>query len=167
MDAVVRGTLDGLQLFLAVIAVIIVVFSLVALVNQMLGALPDYAGSALTVQRIFGWLFAPLMWLLGIPWAEASTAGSLMGVKAILNEYVAYLELAALPAGSLSPRSMLISIYAMCGFANLASIGLLVSTLTTLCPERRREIAGLGFKSWIAGNLVSMMTGAVVGIVAT
>ncbi|MCB1623460.1 MAG: nucleoside:proton symporter [Pseudomonadales bacterium] len=166
MDALVRGTLDGLQLFLAVIAVIIVVFSLVALANQMLGALPDYAGAPLTVQRLFGWLFAPLMWLLGVPWTEAATAGSLMGVKAILNEYVAYLELAALPAGSLSPRSMLISIYAMCGFANLASIGLLVSTLTTLCPDRRREIASLGFKSWLAGNLVSMMTGAVVGIVA-
>ncbi len=167
MDALVRGTLDGLQLFLAVIAVIIVVFSLVALVNQTLGALPDFSGAPLTVQRLFGWLFAPLMWLLGVPWAEAQTAGSLMGIKAILNEYVAYLALADLPAGSLTPRSMLISIYAMCGFANLASIGLLISTLTTLCPERRREIAGLGFKSWLAGNLVSMMTGAVVGIVAS
>lgn len=166
MDAVVRGTLDGLQLFLAVIAVIIVVFSLVALTNQALGVLPDIAGAPLTLQRVFGWLFAPLMWTLGIPWAEAQTTGTLMGVKAILNEYVAYLQLSQLPAGSLSPRSTLISVYAMCSFANLASIGLGVSTLTTLCPARRAEIVRFGFKSWFAGNLASAMTGAVVGIIS-
>jgi CNT family concentrative nucleoside transporter len=165
MDAIVRGTLDGLQLFLAVIAVIIVVFSLVALVNEMFGALPDVAGAPLTLQRLFGWLFAPLMWALGIPWTEAQTAGTLMGVKAILNEYVAYLQLAGLPSRTLSPRSTLISVYAMCSFANLASIGLGVSTLTTLCPERRAEIVRFGFKSWFAGNLASAMTGAIVGIV--
>lgn len=166
MDAIVRGTLDGLQLFLAVIAVIIVVFSLVALTNQALGVLPDVSGAPLTLQRIFGWLFAPLMWTLGIPWQEAQAAGTLMGVKAILNEYVAYLQLGALPAGTLSPRSTLIAVYAMCSFANLASIGLGVSTLTTLCPERRAEIVRLGFKSWYAGNLASAMTGAIVGIIS-
>jgi CNT family concentrative nucleoside transporter len=155
-----------LQLFLAVIAVIIVVFSLVALTNQALGVLPDIAGAPLTLQRVFGWLFAPLMWTLGIPWAEAQTTGTLMGVKAILNEYVAYLQLSQLPAGSLSPRSTLISVYAMCSFANLASIGLGVSTLTTLCPARRAEIVRFGFKSWFAGNLASAMTGAVVGIIS-
>jgi CNT family concentrative nucleoside transporter len=165
MDAIVRGTLDGIQLFLAVIGVIIVVFSLVALTNQILGSLPAVADAPLTVQRVFGWLFAPLMWALGIPWAEAQTAGSLMGVKAILNEYVAYLRLAELPAGTLSPRSLLISIYALCSFANLASIGLAVSTLTTLCPERRGEIVRFGFRSWVAGNLASAMTGAIVGLI--
>lgn len=165
IDAVVRGTMDGLALFLAVIAVLMVVFSMVALADHMLGALPDVAGSALTLRRIFGWLFAPLMWTLGVPWAEAVDAGALMGTKAILNEYVAYQQLATEYAGRLSARSTLIVTYALCGFANLASIGLLVSTLTTLAPARRSEILSLGVRSWIAGNLVTSMVGAVIGLV--
>ncbi|MGH8251052.1 MAG: NupC/NupG family nucleoside CNT transporter [Steroidobacteraceae bacterium] len=165
IDAVVRGTMDGLTLFLAVIAVLIVVFSMVALADHMLGVLPDVGGSALTLKRIFGWVFAPLMWTLGVPWAEAGDAGALMGTKAILNEYVAYQQLATEYAGRLSARSTLIVTYALCGFANLASIGLLVSTLTTLAPARRTEILSLGFKSWIAGNLVTCMVGAVIGLV--
>ncbi len=166
IDAIVKGTMDGMQLFLAVIAVIITVFALVALVDAMLTALPFVDGEALSLKRMFGWLFAPLMWLLGVPWAEAVTAGGLMGTKAILNEYVAYLELAALPGGTFSPRSLLIVTYALCGVANLASVGLLVSTIGTLCPERRAEAAGLGMKSWIAGNLTSAMTGAWIGLVS-
>jgi CNT family concentrative nucleoside transporter len=165
IDAIVRGTMDGMQLFLAVIAVIITVFALVALVDAMLAALPMVGGEALSLKRAFGLLFAPLMWLLGVPWAEAQAAGALMGTKAILNEYVAYLELAALPAGTFAPRSLLIVTYALCGVANLASVGLLVSTIGTLCPERRAEAAGLGMKSWVAGNLVSAMTGAWIGLV--
>lgn len=165
MDAVVRGTFDGLRLFLAVIAILIVVFSFVALANFMLGAAPAVAGTPLTLQRIFGWVFAPLMWLIGIPWSEAATAGALMGTKAILNEYVAYLQLADEYAGQLSPRSTLIVTYAMCGFANLASVGLQVSTLTTLAPERRREILALGFKAWISGNLATAMVGAIIGLI--
>jgi concentrative nucleoside transporter, CNT family len=164
-DALVRGTFDGLQLFLAVIAILLVVFALVALVNHMLGALPDVAGAPLTLQRVFGWIFAPLMWLIGVPWSEAVNAGALMGVKAILNEYVAYRELAAGHAGAFSPRSTLILTYAMCGFANLASIGLSISTLTTLAPERRKEILSLGFRSWISGNLATAMIGAVIGVI--
>jgi concentrative nucleoside transporter, CNT family len=165
IDALVRGTFDGLQLFLAVIAVLMVVFSLVALVNFMLGGVPAVEGSPLTLQRIFGWLFAPLMWAIGVPWSEAADAGALMGIKAILNEYVAYQALAGEYAGRLSPRSTLIVTYALCGFANLASIGLQVSTLATLVPERRREILSLGFKSWIAGNLATAMVGAVIGLI--
>lgn len=165
IDAIIRGTMDGVQLFLAVIGVIIVVFALVALVDQMLGVLPMVGGEELTLRRMFGWLFAPLMWAIGVPWSEAPTAGALMGTKAILNEYVAYLDLAALPAGELGPRSQLIVTYALCGVANLASIGLLVSTIGTLCPDRRGEAAALGVKSWIAGNLASAMTGAVIGLV--
>jgi CNT family concentrative nucleoside transporter len=165
IDAIIRGTMDGIQLFLAVIGVIIVVFALVALVDQMLGVLPMVGGEELTLRRMFGWLFAPLMWAIGVPWSEAPTAGALMGTKAILNEYVAYLDLAALPAGELGPRSQLIVTYALCGVANLASIGLLVSTIGTLCPGRRGEAAALGVKSWIAGNLASAMTGAVIGLV--
>lgn len=166
IDAIVKGTMDGMQLFLAVIAVIITVFALVALADMALAATSlEVAGEPLTLKRIMGWLLAPLMWLIGVPWAEAQAAGGLMGTKAVLNEYVAYLELAALPAGTLGPRTMLIVTYALCGVANLASVGLLVSTIGTLAPERRAETAGLGIKSWIAGNLVSAMTGAWIGLV--
>jgi len=165
IDAVTRGTADGLQLFLSVIAVIITVFALVALVDAMLAALPVIEGAPLTLKRLMGWVFAPLMWLIGMPWGEAQAAGALMGTKAVLNEYVAYLELAALAPGTLGPRGELIVTYALCGVANLASVGLLVSTIGTLAPERRAEAAGLGMKSWIAGNLASAMTGAWIGLV--
>lgn len=164
VDALVRGTLDGLQLFLSIIAVLIVVFAMVALTDDIFGLAPDLWGAPLTLQRLFGWIFAPLMWLLGVPWGDAQMAGSLMGTKAILNEYVAYQQMAALGADALSPRGKLITVYALCGFANLASIGLGVSTLSTLCPARRGEFAALGFKSWFAGNLATMMVGAVIGV---
>lgn len=165
IDAIIKGTMDGLQLFLAVIAVIITVFALVALVDMALALLPLVDGDPLTLKRLLGWALAPLMWLIGVPWGEAQAAGALMGTKAVLNEYVAYLELAALPAGTLGPRSLLIVTYALCGVANLASVGLLVSTIGTLCPERRAEAAGLGMKSWISGNLATAMTGAWIGLV--
>lgn len=165
IDAIVRGTSDGVQLFLAVIGVIIVVFALVNLVDQLLALLPLIDGEPLTLRRAFGWLLAPLMWALGVPWEQAPTAGALMGTKAILNEYVAYLDLAALPAGALDSRSLLITAYALCGVANLASVGLLVSTIATLAPERRAEVAALGMKSWVAGNAASALTGAMVGLV--
>lgn len=165
IDAIVKGTMDGMQLFLSVIAVIIVVFALVALVDGVLAALPLIDGAPLSLKRLLGWALAPLMWLLGVPWGEAQVAGGLMGTKAVLNEYVAYLELAALAPGTLSARGTLIVTYALCGVANLASVGLLVSTIGTLAPERRAEAAGLGMKSWIAGNFASAMTGAWIGLV--
>lgn len=166
IDAIVKGTMDGMQLFLSVIAVIIVVFAFVALADMALALLPLIDGEPLTLKRLLGWALAPLMWLIGVPWGEAQAAGALMGTKAVLNEYVAYLELAALAPGTLGPRSLLIVTYALCGVANLASVGLLVSTIGTLCPERRAEAAGLGMKSWIAGNLASAMTGAWIGLVS-
>ena len=165
IDAIVQGTMDGVQLFLAVIGMIIVIFALVALVDQVLALAPAVQGEPLTLRRLFGWLFAPLMWTLGVPWDQAPQAGALMGTKTILNEYVAYMDLAALPPGSLDTRSQLIVTYALCGVANLASIGLLVSTIGTLAPSRRAEAAGLGMKSWVAGNMTSAMTGAVIGLV--
>ncbi len=165
IDAVVRGTMDGVQLFLAVVGIIIVMFALVALADQILGALPLVDGEKVTLKRAFGWLFSPAMWTLGVPWSEAADAGALMGTKAILNEYVAFLEMTALPAGTFSPRSQMIVVYALCGFANLASIGLLVSTISTLAPSRRSEVAALGVRSWIAGNCASAMTGAVIGLI--
>jgi len=166
MDAIVTGTMDGMKLFLSVIAIIIVVFALVALADSVLAFLPEIAGEAVTIRRLFGWLFAPIMWLMGVPWGEAGLAGQLMGTKAILNEYVAYLEFAALPQEALTGRAKLITIYALCGFANLASIGLLISTISALAPGRKTELTDLGFKSWIAGNGASLMTGAVAGLVS-
>lgn len=166
LEALIKGTVDGVQLVLAIVGVLIVIFALVALADQALAAGPNFAGEALSVKRIFGWAFAPLMWAIGVPIEEAATAGALMGTKAVLNEYVAYLAMAELPEGALSPRSAMITVYALCGFANFASIGLLVSTIGGLVPERRAEAAALGFKSWIAGNLATLMTGAVVGTVA-
>jgi len=165
IDAVIKGTMDGVQLFLAVIGIIIVVFALVALVDQVLTVVPPIDGDPLTLRRMFGWLFAPLMWAIGVPWNEAGAAGALMGTKAILNEYVAYLDMAALAPGTLGPRSQLIVTYALCGVANLASVGLLVSTIGTLCPARRADAASLGMKSWVAGNFASAMTGAMIGLV--
>lgn len=165
IDAIVRGTMEGVQVFLAVIGIILVVFALVALVDQILTILPYVDGQAVTIKSGFGWLFAPVMWTLGVPWDQAPAAGALMGTKTILNEYVAFLDLSALPAGTFDPRSQLIVVYALCGFANLASVGLLVSTIGTLSPSRRVEVAGLGMKSWIAGNCATAMTGAVIGLV--
>lgn len=165
MDALIRGTADGVTLVLAVLGIIIVIFALVNIADQILFLFPGVDGTPLTLQRIFGWLFAPAMWAIGVPWDQAPAAGGLMGTKAILNEYVAYLELAALPPGTLDPRTLLIVTYSLCGVANLASVGLIVSTVGTLCPERRGDVAALGMKSWLAGNMVSLMTGAVIGIV--
>jgi CNT family concentrative nucleoside transporter len=165
MDAIIRGTMDGVQLVLAVIGVIIVIFALVNLVDQVLALLPLIDGELLTLRRIFGWVFAPLMWAIGIPWDQAISAGSYMGTKSILNEYVAFLDLAAIEPGTLDPRSLVILTYALSGFANLASVGLIVSTIGSLCPDKRAEVAGLGMKSWLAGNMASLMTGAVIGIV--
>lgn len=165
MDAVIRGTMDGVKLVLAVVGIIITVFALVNLVDQALALLPFVDGAALSLRRMLGWLLAPAMWAIGVPWDQAPAAGALMGTKAILNEYVAYLDLAAIPVGTLDPRSLVIVTYSLCGVANLASVGLIVSTIATLSPERRSEVAGLGMKSWLAGNMVSMMTGAMIGLV--
>jgi CNT family concentrative nucleoside transporter len=164
MDAVTKGTLQGVQLLLNVIAMLIVLVALISLANQLLQWLPDIGGEPVTLQRLFGYVMAPVMWLIGIPWAEARTAGSLMGIKTVLNEFIAYLELAKLPAGSLSDRSELILVYAMCGFANFGSLGIMIGGLGTMVPERRDEIVALGLKSIIAGTIATCMTGAVVGI---
>lgn len=165
MDALIKGTMDGVQLVLAVIGIIIVIFALVNLADQILANAPLVDGAPMTVKRAFGWVFSPFMWALGVPWAEAGTAGGLMGTKAILNEYVAYLEFAALPSDALSVRSKLIVTYALCNVANLASVGLLVSTIATLAPSRHKDAVSLGMKSWIAGNLASAMGAAVIGLV--
>ena len=164
MDAVTRGTLEAIPLVLNITAMLIVMVALVSLANALLGLLPEVAGAELTLQRLLGWLFAPVVWLIGIPWAEASTAGGLMGIKIVLNELLAYAELAALPPESLSERSRLIMTYALCGFANLGSLGIMIGGLGALAPERRDEVVALGFKSILAGTLATLLTGAVVGL---
>jgi CNT family concentrative nucleoside transporter len=164
MDAVARGTEDGLKLYLGVIAMLLVMVALVALVNIMMAGLPEVNGSPLTVQRILGWLFFPLVWLYGIPAAEAADAGALLGTKSILNEFIAYLNLAALPPDALSERSRLIMVYAMCGFANLGSVGIQIAGVSAMIPERRAEVVELSLKSLVSGTLASGMTGAVVGM---
>lgn len=164
MDAITRGTLDGLHLLLNIIAMLVVLVALVHLVNQAIALLPDVAGAPLSLERMLGWAMAPVVWLIGIPWEEAQTAGALMGVKTILNELLAYLQLAHLPEGSLSERSRLIMTYALCGFANFASIGIMIGGLGAMAPSRRGEIVALGFRSIVAGTLATLMTGAVVGL---
>jgi CNT family concentrative nucleoside transporter len=164
MDAIVRGTAAGLELLLNICAVLIVLIALVHLVNAMLGLAPEVAGAPVTLERMLGIAMAPVCWLIGIPWSEAPTAGSLMGVKTILNEFVAYLKLAALPADALSDRSRLIMLYALCGFANFGSLGILIAGLATMAPDRRDDVVSLGFKSIVSGTLSTCLVGAVVGV---
>ncbi|BBO67382.1 nucleoside:proton symporter [Desulfosarcina alkanivorans] len=166
MDAVTRGTLQGVELLINIIAMLIVLVALVHLANTLLGLLPDIGGQAITLQRVLGRIMAPLAWLMGVPWQEAPAAGGLMGVKTILNEFLAYLELSRLQPGTLSDRSMLIMTYAMCGFANPGSLGIMIGGLGTMAPGRRSEIVSLGLRSVVAGTLATCMTGAVVGILA-
>jgi CNT family concentrative nucleoside transporter len=164
MDAVVKGTMDGLHLLLNIVAMLVVMVALVYLVNQIVGLLPEAGGRPLTLQRILGFIMAPVVWLFGIPWPQAQTAGYLMGTKTVLNELLAFLELAKLPAEALDPRSRLIMTYALASFANFGSLGILLGGLGSLAPERRDEIVGLGMKALIAGTLATCMTGAVIGI---
>jgi CNT family concentrative nucleoside transporter len=166
MDSITRGTSDGLALYLNIIAILIVLTAFVALANSVVGFLPMVGGEAITLERVAGWIFAPIAWLMGIPWAEASTAGSLLGVKSVLNEFIAYIQLSAMPADALSERSRLITIYALAGFANLASIGIQISGIGTMAPERRGDLAQLAWPAFVAATLASCMTGCVVGIVA-
>jgi concentrative nucleoside transporter, CNT family len=164
MDAIVKGTGSGLELLLNIVAMLIVFVALVYLANAILSLLPDFLGAPLTLQRALGWVMAPVCWLLGIPWAQAVTAGGLMGIKTILNEFVAYLQLAALPADALDPRSRLIMLYALCGFANFGSLGIMIAGLSTMCPEKRGEVVSLGLKSIVSGTLTTCLLGAIVGV---
>jgi len=165
MDAITQGTMDGVQLLINVIAMLLVLVALVALANTLLTLLPAVEGEAVTLQRALGVVMAPVVWLAGIPWSEAQAAGALMGTKTVLNEFIAYLELARLPEDALSPRSRLIMIYALCGFANFGSLGIMIGGLMTMAPERRAEIVSLGAKTLIAGTLATLVAGSVVGVV--
>jgi CNT family concentrative nucleoside transporter len=163
MDAIVRGTTSGLELLLNIVAMLIVLVALVHLANAILSLLPDLAGAPITLQRMLGLAMAPVCWLMGVPWEQAFTAGTLMGIKTVLNEFIAYLELAKLPAAALDERSRLIMLYAMCGFANFGSLGIMIAGLSVMAPERRADILSLGGKSIVSGTLTTCLMGAMVG----
>ncbi len=162
MDAITKGTIDALSLLLNIIAMLLVAVALVHLVNQLLGLLPAIGGKAVTLQMLLGYVMAPIVWLFGIPWAEAQTAGALMGTKTILNELLAFIDLSNLPPDALSPRSRLIMTYALCSFANFGSLGIMIGGLGSMVPDRRTEIVSLGIRALVAGTLATCMTGAVV-----
>ena len=164
MDAVTRGTIDGAHLLVNIVAMLVVLVALVSLANQILGLLPEIGGSPVTLQRMLGIVMAPLVWIMGIPWPEATAAGALMGTKTVLNELLAYIDLAGLPANALSERSRLMMTYALCGFANFGSLGIMIGGLATMAPERREEIVSLGGKTIVSGTLATCIAGSVVGI---
>lgn len=166
MDAIAQGTVEGLKLVAMVAAMLIVVVSLVALFNSILALAAEPLGIKLTLQGILGTVCAPLAWMIGIPWSEAATAGALLGQKVVLNEFLAYIELARTPPALLSDRSRLILTYAMCSFANLGSLGILLGGLTAMAPERRAEIAALVPRAMVVGFLATLLSAAIVGLIA-
>jgi CNT family concentrative nucleoside transporter len=165
VDALIKGTGDGLTVVLNVGATLIVIVALVGIADRLLGIAPDFQGAPISIERILGLAFAPLAWCLGIPWAEAKTAGSLLGIKLVLTEFSAFIQLSKIPAGDLSERSRMIMTYALCGFANIASVGINVAGYSVLAPLRRNEVIGMVWKALIAGFLATCMTASVVGAV--
>jgi CNT family concentrative nucleoside transporter len=164
MDAIVKGTTAGLELLLNIVAMLIVLVALVYLANAMLALLPDLGGEKISLQRMLGYAMAPVCWLIGLPWPQAVTAGGLMGIKTVLNELIAYVDLSKLAPDALDPRSKLIMLYAMCGFANFGSLGIMIGGLGTMAPTRRDEINALGLKSIVSGTLTTCLIGAIVGV---
>jgi len=165
MDAVTQGTVDGVQIFINIVAMLLVLTALIAIANQLFNFLPYIGGKPITLQGIFGWVMSPIVWLTGIPWAESEAAGALMGTKTVLNEFIAYLDMSKLPPSTLSERSRVMMTYSLCGFANFASLGILIGGMGTMAPERRSEIIDLGYRCLIAGTLSTLSCGALVGII--
>lgn len=158
MEALVQGTMDGLQLLLGIMAMLIVFVALVALFNIII------APTGLTLQSIAGWLFRPLALAMGVPGAESATVAASLGVKTVVNEFVAYLQLAQSGGAGLSERSRLILTYALCGFTNIGSLGIMLGGMSAMCPERRADIVRLGWPSLLAATIACCMVGATVGI---
>ena len=163
MDAFATGASDGLKIVANIVTMLIAAFALLFLVNIGLGALPNVGGAALSIERILGWVFSPLMYMIGVPMSEAAQSGSLMGVKTVLTEFVAFLQLAGAEGAGLSQRSSMITAHAICGFANFGSIGILIGGLSIIEPERRTTFLELAWKTLLAGTLATCMSGAIVG----
>ena len=164
MDAVTRGASDGASIAVSVGTILIAVIALVYIVNSIMGSITSQFGFELSIEIILGYIFAPIAWLMGIPWNEAVISGELLGIKTTLNEFVAYPALAALESGELSERSKLITFYSLCGFANLSSVGILISGITAMAPERKDDLIKVSFKALVGATLASCMTGLIVGI---
>ena len=164
MDAVTRGTSDGASIAVSVGTILIAVIALVYIVNSILGLISSQFGFELSIEIILGYIFAPIAWLMGIPWDEAIIAGELLGIKTTLNEFVAYPGLAALENGELSETSKHITFYSLCGFANLSSVGILISGITAMAPERKDDLINVSFRALIGATLASCMTGLIVGL---
>ncbi len=165
IEAIMQGTRQGLELFLNIVATLLVFVALVALIDELLGWLPSVGGAALSLERLFGWVFAPIAWLIGVPAREAATVGALLGTKTAINELVAFRALASIPLATLSEHSRLIATYALCGFANFGSVGIQTIGLATMAPGRRAELARLGMRSLIGGTLANCWTAALVGLI--
>ena len=163
MDAITTGTTQGSNIAVSVGTILIAVIALVYIVNAFLGTVGGYFGLNLSIELLLGYIFAPITWLMGIPWNEAVIAGELLGLKTTLNEFVAYPALANLEPGLLSERSKLITFYSLCGFANFSSIGILISGIGAMVPERKNDLIEVSFKALVAATLASCMTGLVVG----
>jgi len=164
IDALAKGTADGIIFFANITATLIVAIACVSLVNMALGLLPLVGGEAITLQYIFAWAFRPVMWLIGLSGAEAETAARLMATKTVLNEFIAYVDLSKLAPDVLSEKSRLIVTYALCGFANFGSAGILIGGMTAMCPDRKQDIVDLGLRSVLSGTIATCMSGAVVGV---
>jgi CNT family concentrative nucleoside transporter len=164
IDSIVQGTEDGLKLYLNIIAMLVVSVALVKLADLTLAVLPQVAGAPLSFERMAGWAFAPLVWCVGVPWSEAPAAGALMGTKTVLNELLAYLALGGEPGTALSPHTRLLMLYALCGFANFGSVGIMIGGVSAMAPERRGELGGLSLKSMIPGTLATLLTAAIAGL---
>ena len=169
IDALSRGTLEGLKLFLNILAMLLVFVAVIAMANALLGWIGSWFDATLSLEGVLGYVFAPFAFLLGIPWDEALRVGMLLGKKLILTELIAFGDLAKMQLGlegavPLSERSAVITSYALCGFANFASIGIQIGGIGGIAPERRGDLAKLGVRAMIGGTLAAMMTGAVAGV---
>lgn len=164
MDALAKGTGDGIIFLANITAMLVVAIACVSLVNMALSSIPAFGGDSVTLQLIFAYAFRPVMWLIGVPADEVGTAASLMGTKTVLNEFIAYIDMARLPPETLSASSRLILTYAMCGFANFGSAGIIIGGMSAMAPERKHDIVGLGLRSILSGTIATCMSGAVVGV---
>ena len=166
IDAAAAGAADGLKLALNVGAMLIAFLALIAMANYFLGIGGGFFGIDLTLELIFGWVFAPIAWVIGVPWADAMQFGSFVGIKVVANEFVAYLALAGgIEAGVLSPKTIVMATFALCGFANFSSIAIQIGGIGPLAPERTGEIAQLGLRAVLAGTLANLMTATIAGVV--
>lgn len=167
IDAFSTGVEEGLKLWLSITAMVLAAIAIVALVNIILKSFPDVAGASLSVQRLLGWLFAPIMWITGIPWSECVPAGGVMGTKTALNEVLGFQALADTPATAISARTRLMLTYAVCGFANFSSMGIMLAGMQAIVPERKQEIISLLLRALVGATLANLSTGAIVGSMPT